>query len=72
VILIVTSLELTQNDLEIIKTAVDDARLETVWIGDQVTTDLRFDVQLPGGDHAESSAIQIKRLLQDQGVIFTP
>jgi bifunctional enzyme CysN/CysC len=70
VILIVTSIELTQNDLEVIKTAVDDGRIETVWIGDQVTTDVKFDVQLPGGEQAESSAIQIKRLLQEHGAIF--
>ena len=72
VILIVTSLELTQNDLEIIKTAVDDARIETVWIGDQVTTDLKFDVQLPGGEQVAATVVQIKRRLQDHGCIFTP
>ena len=33
-ILIVTAAELTQEDLEVIKTAVDPDRIETVWVGD--------------------------------------
>ena len=72
VILILTAVELSQSDLEIIKTAVDASQIETVWVGDEVTTDLVFDVQLPGGDEAESSATLIKRRLQDRGALFSP
>jgi bifunctional enzyme CysN/CysC len=72
VILIVTAIELTQADLEIVKTAVDPSRLETVWIGDDVTTDIAFDLQLTDGDQAEAAAVQIKRRLQDRGAIFSP
>ena len=72
VILIVTAIELTQADLEIIQTAVDSARIETVWIGEAVTTDLAVSAQLPDGEQAEASALQIKRRLQDRGDIFIP
>jgi bifunctional enzyme CysN/CysC len=72
VILIVTAVELTQADLEVIKTAVDASQIETVWVGEQVTTDLAFDLQLPGGAQAEASATQIKRRLQDRGALFSP
>ena len=72
VILIVTAIELTQADLEIIKTAADGTQIETIWIGENVTTDIAIDIQLPGGDQAEHSASQIKQLLQDCGVIYRP
>ncbi len=72
VILIVTARELTLADLEIVKTAVDPGQLETIWVGDAVTTDLPFDLHLPGGEQAEAAALQIKRRLQDRGVIFSP
>ena len=39
-ILIVTAAELTQEDLEVIKTAVEPDRIETIWVGDSMTTDL--------------------------------
>ncbi len=71
-ILIVTAIELAQADLEIIKTAVDPSRIETIWIGEEVTTDLAYDLLLPGGDQNEASALQIKRRLQDRGAIFSP
>ncbi len=39
-ILIVTAAELTQDDLEVIKTAVQPDWIETIWAGDTITTDL--------------------------------
>ena len=71
-ILIVTAIELKQSDLKIIKTVVGTNRVKTVWLGDDVTTDIAFDMHLPNGDLAENSAIQIKRMMQDAGIIFSP
>jgi bifunctional enzyme CysN/CysC len=72
VILIVTAAELTQDDLEIIKTTVDPDRIETIWVGDAVTTDLTYDVWL-GGLEAETEGVErLKALLQDKGTIFRP
>jgi len=48
-ILIVAAAELTQEDLEVIKTAVQPDWIETIWAGDSITTDLAVDLQLPGG-----------------------
>ena len=71
-LLIVTAQELTQEDLEIIKTAVDPERIEVIWVGDQVTTDITCDLVL-GDQEAESDGVdRIKRLLQDKGVLFRP
>jgi bifunctional enzyme CysN/CysC len=72
VILIVTAQELTQEDLEVLKTSVDPARIELIWVGDQVTTDVACDLVL-GDEEAESEGVdRIKRLLQDKGVLFRP
>jgi bifunctional enzyme CysN/CysC len=71
-ILIVTARELTQEDLEIVKTSVDPDRIELVWVGDQVTTDVSCDLVL-GEQEAESEGVdRVKRLLQDKGVLFRP
>jgi bifunctional enzyme CysN/CysC len=71
IILIVAAAELTQEDLEVIKTAVQPDWIETIWAGDIITTDLACDLQLPGGAVAES-VDTLKAHLQDKGIIFRP
>jgi bifunctional enzyme CysN/CysC len=71
-ILIVTAQRLGQDDLEIVKTTVDPDRIEVVWVGDQVTTDIACDLVL-GDEEAERDGVdRIKHLLQDKGVLFRP
>ena len=72
VILIVTARELSQDDLEIIKTTVMPDKIETVWVGEDVTTDIAYDLKVPGNLDIELSAKQIKELLQEKGIIFKP
>jgi bifunctional enzyme CysN/CysC len=69
-ILVVTAHELTQEDLELVRTAVDPDRIETVWVGDTVTTDLACDLVIAPDENTVESLDRIKRLLQDSGVIF--
>lgn len=71
-ILIVTAVELTQADLELIKTTVNPQQIETVWLGDRVTTDLEFDLHIPEFTSEDQVSAQIKGLLQDRGIIFRP
>jgi len=71
IILIVAAAELTQDDLEVIKTAVQPDLIETVWAGDNITTDLAFDLHLPRGPVAES-VDRLKAHIQDKGIIFRP
>ncbi len=71
-VLIVTAHELGQEDLEVIKTSVDPDRIEVVWVGDQITTDVTCDMVLGDAEAAEDGVEQIKRLLQDKGVLFRP
>ncbi len=71
IILVVAAAELTQDDLEVIKTAVQPDWIETVWAGDTITTDLSCDLHLPGGAVPEA-VDRLKAHLQDKGVIFRP
>jgi bifunctional enzyme CysN/CysC len=71
IILVVAAAELTQDDLEVIKTAVQPDWIETIWAGDTITTDLACDLHLPAGA-AHESVDQLKAHLQDKGIIFRP
>jgi bifunctional enzyme CysN/CysC len=71
IILVVAAAELTQDDLEVIKTAVQPDWIETVWAGDTITTDLAVDLHLRGGA-APETVDRLKAHLQDKGIIFRP
>jgi len=72
-ILIMTAVELTQDDLKVFNTIINPNQIETIWIGDQVTTDINYDLQVVGDEeNVERSVIQVKRMLQDHGIIFSP
>jgi len=72
VILIVTAIGLRQSDLELIKTAVNPDQIETIWVGDELTSDITVDLQL-GDDLSLTGKIgQLKTLLRDKGIIFSP
>ena len=72
VILIVTAIELTQDDLEIIKTIVNPDRIEVVWIGENIITDISYDLHLYDPRDIADSVDSIKILLQDKGIIYKP
>jgi bifunctional enzyme CysN/CysC len=69
-ILVATAVELTQKDLEIIKTTVNPEKIETVWLGENITTDIDYDLHIPKFEDVEEAASRVKKLLQDRGVIF--
>ncbi len=71
-LLIVTAHELTQDDLEVIKTTVDPDRIELIWVGDHVSTDVTYEMILGDAEAAEDGVDRIKRLLQDKGILYRP
>lgn len=71
-ILIATAGGLTQSDLELLKLAVDEDSITTVWVGDQKDTDVSIDMLLSENEPKESAALQIKSKLQSKGIIFKP
>lgn len=72
IILIVTAIELTQDDLEIMKTIIAPDKIETVWAGENVTTDIAYDLRLHQPDNVVESVDLLKSHLQDKGIIFKP
>ncbi len=73
VILIVTAIELKQEDLEIIKTVISQDKIETIWVSDNFTTDINYDMYVSLENESTEKAIEIiKEKLQDKGVIFRP
>jgi bifunctional enzyme CysN/CysC len=72
VILIITAIELTQDDLEIMKTIVDQERIEVVWLGEDVTTDIAYDLIIPDPANLDEAVGTVKNLLRERGIIFKP
>jgi len=71
-ILIVTAIELNQDDLEIIKTVIDPEKILTVWVGEDITTDISYDIHISDYAKVEEAMNMIKSELQDRGIIFKP
>jgi bifunctional enzyme CysN/CysC len=71
-ILVVTAVELTQDDLDLIRFSVTPDRIETIWVGDQVTTDLSFDLQVSNNVVLEEAIASVKELLVKNRIIFQP
>ncbi len=71
-ILIVTAVELTGDDLDLIKATVEPGRIETVWVGQSGATDLVCDLQLFEQDDEAMAVERIRTLLQDKGIIYRP
>src|SRR6056297_3229633 len=72
VILIVTAVGLTEDDLETVKTIISGDLIETVWVGESLSTDLLPDIHITESADTLEAASLIKSRLQDKGVIFRP
>lgn len=72
IILIITAIELTQEDLEIMKTIITAEKIETVWVGENLTTDIAYDMRIHEGSSADETADKLKSMLQEKGIIFKP
>ena len=71
-IMILSAAEMTQEDLEILKVVINPEKIHTIWLGDDVNTDLQTDEKLSMLlEHHENVEI-IKSKLQETGVIFSP
>ena len=71
-ILIVSAAELTQSDIDVLKTSLPAELVSTVWVGDNVTTDIRCDFVLTDAERERRGADALKSMLEDQRVIFKP
>jgi len=69
-ILIVTAIELTQDDLEFIKTIINPDSIETIWIGEKVMTDIQYDLKIGKAEDVEKAVDTVKAMLYEKGIIF--
>ena len=71
-ILVVTAREVDQADINLIRASVGQDRVEVVWSGDEITTDINPDMQIDSNENIDTAITSIKGLLQEHGIIFTP
>lgn len=70
VILIVTAIELTQEELELIKTTIHFDKIETIWVGRHVTTDIAYDLKIEDGHDLDRAVHQIRTLLLEKEILL--
>ncbi len=71
-ILIITTTDIKNDDLEILKTIVDPDKISTIWVGDNVPGDFVPDLHLTDVQETESTADLIIQTLAEKGIIFKP
>ena len=69
VILIVSAIDLTQEDLELMHTAVGEDKMVSIWVGEKVTTDLNVKHRIEPPYGVVEAAEHIKKLLIEKGII---
>ncbi len=71
-ILIVTAIDLTEDDLDIIKATVNPDMIDVFWVGKDGPDDLKYQLHLECDDDSSNTVEIIKEHLHDNGVIFRP
>lgn len=69
IIIILTAIDLTSYDIELIKTIANPAGMLSVWTGMRVATDIEYDMVFRGGNLKRQTREIISRL-RDKGVVF--
>ena len=67
-ILIVTAIALTDEDLKIVRNAVDSDLVEVVWLGDE-PTDVEISLHVPSLDNLLQTVDSVNSLLQNKGIL---
>ena len=70
-ILIVSCPELTGEERDQIALTIEPHRLKTIWLGHDLTTDLKPDYQIVNVSEAVTEAEKVEKLLTDEGIILS-
>jgi len=70
-ILIVSAQEVSEKELNIIRTSIDDRMIASIWIGDGAPDNAEYDMIYNNGIDAKSFSIRVKEYLQKKGIIFS-
>ncbi|HEX2954452.1 MAG TPA: adenylyl-sulfate kinase, partial [Bacillota bacterium] len=68
-ILLITALDLTQAEFENFKAIVENKNVVSIWVGDQVTTDLNTDLRIPGNYQVMDATTVIHHHLEKLQII---
>jgi bifunctional enzyme CysN/CysC len=71
-ILIVSAADVTEEDVEVLRTSLPSELIFSVWVGDRVTTNLTSDAVLTDAEREAGGAQALKKLLEERHVIFKP
>ena len=71
IILIVTAVELSQEDLDLIKVPVNPESIIPVWVGEKITTDIDVDIHVEDSQNTEAAVERIRTVLRRTGIIYS-
>lgn len=69
-ILIITAIDLTQDDLDIFTTVIDKNLVNVIWVGETITTDIACDIHLKDRNSINEGLVRIQKLLQDRKILL--
>ncbi len=72
VLLVVSTIELTTENLKQLTMSVPAERIEIVWLGEEVTTDVDIALHIPETAVPDRTVAKIKEYIQKKGIIFRP
>ncbi len=72
IILIVSVIELTREDVRQLSLGINHEKIVTVWLGEEANTDVEIDLHIPETFSQDKTVATIKEYLQKKGIIFKP
>lgn len=69
-ILIVSAQDVSEKELKVIQTGIDESMIESIWIGDGVSNDTKYSMIVNNNTDPKSFSISVKEYLQEKGIIF--
>lgn len=71
-ILVISVIEFRREDKQQLMMAFSHERINTVWLGEDVTTDVDIDLHIPETFSQDKTVAKIKEYMQKKGIIFKP
>ncbi len=69
-ILIVTAIELTQDDLEVLKTTINPDNIVTIWLGEKVIANTTYDLKISKTEDMQRAVETTKAMLHEKGLFL--
>jgi len=68
-ILILTAIELRQEDLQIFETIIDPQQIKIIWVGEAISTDIQYQLHLPRKNTLEEEVLDAIHFLGEEKII---